>query len=157
MRDIADDLKMIRMLLNQTYNSNRPCSLQSLAKDIQLDCLPNTISISFKDINAHDIVHALSDKVNNYNSHYYNSITDHCTIQVACSAGAACHAAPPKGESRSTENVYTLSEVLAAMQVNPVFGLGTIRLSVGRHTTTDDIDRAARFIHETVCKLWSKE
>ncbi|HEY1378170.1 MAG TPA: cysteine desulfurase family protein [Gemmataceae bacterium] len=51
---------------------------------------------------------------------------------VAASTGSACH-----------EGQVTLSPVLAAMGVPPEVGRGAVRLSVGRFTTEDEIDRAA--------------
>ncbi len=51
---------------------------------------------------------------------------------VAASAGAACHS-----------DRVELSSVLEAMRVPLEYAKGTIRLSVGRYTTPDEIDRAA--------------
>jgi cysteine desulfurase len=51
---------------------------------------------------------------------------------VAASTGSACH-----------EGTVRLSPVLAAMGVPPEVGRGAVRLSVGRFTTTDEVDRAA--------------
>ena len=52
--------------------------------------------------------------------------------EIAASTGSACHAGS-----------VTLSPVLAAMGVPPEIGKGAVRLSVGRFTTEDEIDRAA--------------
>lgn len=49
---------------------------------------------------------------------------------VAASPGAACH----YGEAK-------LSATLAAMGVDPTFGLGAVRWSIGRNTTREEIDR----------------
>jgi cysteine desulfurase len=62
--------------------------------------------------------------------------------EIAASAGAACHAG-------ST----TVSGVLAAMQVPASLAIGTIRFSVGRMTTEDEIDRAAKMIVSTYRRL----
>jgi cysteine desulfurase len=51
---------------------------------------------------------------------------------IAASTGSACH-----------EGHVKLSPVLAAMQVPPELGKGAVRLSVGRFTTEDEVDRAA--------------
>lgn len=51
---------------------------------------------------------------------------------LAASTGSACH-----------EGQVKLSPVLAAMGVPPDVGRGAVRLSVGRITTADEIDRAA--------------
>jgi cysteine desulfurase len=55
--------------------------------------------------------------------------------EVAASAGAACHA-----------GTATVSHVLQAMAVAPEIAAATVRLSVGRFTTTDEVDRAAALI-----------
>jgi cysteine desulfurase len=54
------------------------------------------------------------------------------TPEVAASTGSACH-----------EGKIKLSPVLAAMGVPPEIGQGAIRLSVGRFTTEEQVDRAA--------------
>jgi cysteine desulfurase len=54
------------------------------------------------------------------------------TPEVAASTGSACH-----------EGSVCLSPVLQAMGVSPDLGRGAVRLSVGRFTTEEDIDRAA--------------
>ena len=54
------------------------------------------------------------------------------TPEVAASTGSACH-----------EGKVTQSPVLCAMGVPPELGRGALRLSVGRFTTEDEIDRAA--------------
>jgi cysteine desulfurase len=53
--------------------------------------------------------------------------------EVAASTGSACH-----------EGHVTLSPVLDAMGVSPAVGRGAVRLSVGRFTTEEEIDRAAQ-------------
>jgi len=52
--------------------------------------------------------------------------------EVAASTGSACH-----------EGSVRLSPVLEAMQVPPHIGRGAVRLSVGRFTTEEEVDRAA--------------
>ena len=54
---------------------------------------------------------------------------------VAASTGSACH-----------EGKVSLSPVLAAMGVSPEVGRGAVRLSVGRYTTEEDVDRAAELL-----------
>lgn len=51
---------------------------------------------------------------------------------VAASTGSACH----EGRERA-------SAVILAMGVTPVDAVGSVRLTLGRHTTESDIDRAA--------------
>jgi cysteine desulfurase len=52
--------------------------------------------------------------------------------EIAASTGSACH-----------EGKVSQSPVLCAMGVPPEIGKGAVRLSVGRFTTEDEIDRAA--------------
>jgi cysteine desulfurase len=61
---------------------------------------------------------------------------------VAASAGAACHAGEVK-----------LSYVLEAMGVDENTAMGTIRFSVGRMTTAEEVDRAARSVVDAVLGL----
>lgn len=85
--------------------------------------LPNTLSISIKGLAAPSLLQMLQDK-------------------LAASAGAACHSS--KGAS--------VSPVLQAMKLGPVWAVGTLRLSTGRHTTADEIDRAVQLIYEAAVK-----
>jgi cysteine desulfurase len=55
--------------------------------------------------------------------------------EIAASTGSACH-----------EGHVTLSPVLKAMGVKPEAGRGAIRLSVGRFTAEEQVDRAAEAI-----------
>ena len=84
------------------------------------NAIPNTLSVSFYDIMAIDILEEIGDI-------------------VAVSAGAACH-------SGSIE----LSHVLRAMGVKENPGSGTLRFSTGRMTTEDEIRTAARVTAEAV-------
>lgn len=72
---------------------------------------------------------------------------------MACSTGSACHALPASHSS----NVYTPSEVLLAMGVDAVYGVGTIRVSLGRFSTEEEIDRAAETIASTVLAMWREK
>ncbi|KAF4654304.1 hypothetical protein FOL47_010037 [Perkinsus chesapeaki] len=84
--------------------------------------LANTLSISIKGMQGADIVKELGDR-------------------VAISAGSACHS----GE-------HVLSSVLQAMKVEPVWGLGTLRFSIGRMTTKEEVKQAARVVGSVICK-----
>jgi cysteine desulfurase len=55
--------------------------------------------------------------------------------EIAASTGSACH-----------EGRISQSPVLCAMRVPPEVGQGAVRLSVGRFTTEDEVDRAAEFL-----------
>jgi cysteine desulfurase len=80
--------------------------------------LPNTLSIALPDATASELLEQVGDS-------------------LAASAGAACHGL-----------TVQVSHVLAAMGVAPEVARGTIRLSVGRFTTEDEIDRAAEIVLE---------
>ncbi len=58
---------------------------------------------------------------------------------VAMSTGSACH-------EHDQQREFTLSPVLAAMGVPLHLGKGAIRLSVGRFTTEEEVDRAAELL-----------
>jgi cysteine desulfurase len=85
--------------------------------------LPNTLSLGFKDMEA-------------------NRLLEEIGLQVAASAGAACHA-----------DTVELSHVLEAMAVPVDWAKGTLRFSVGRMTTEAEIDRAAAVVIAAVKKL----
>ncbi len=82
--------------------------------------LPNTLSVCLPGTHAGDLLAAVGDR-------------------VAASAGAACHGLK-----------IQVSHVLAAMGVSPEVALGTIRLSVGRFTTGDEVDCGAEIILDAV-------
>ena len=85
--------------------------------------LPNTLSISFRDLEA-------------------NRILEEIGLEVAASAGAACHS-----------DKVEVSQVLKAMQVPLEWAKGTLRLTTGRMTTAADIDEAVQVISDAVNKL----
>ena len=66
-----------------------------------------------------------------------NEIPDLCA-----STGAACH-----------DRSLKLSHVLEAMGVREEVGMGAIRLSLGRHTTEDEVDQSAQLLIEAVKKV----
>ncbi|HUU79933.1 MAG TPA: cysteine desulfurase family protein [Acidobacteriota bacterium] len=61
---------------------------------------------------------------------------------IMASTGAACH-----------DRSVRLSHVLSAMGVSPEVGMGTLRLSVGRSNTMEQIEEAARLIIDQVKKM----
>jgi cysteine desulfurase len=87
--------------------------------------LPNTLSLSFRGVQANALLSAIG-------------------AQVAASAGAACHA-----------DEVSVSAVLEAMQVPTEWAMGTVRFSVGRTTTAEEIDRAVALVAEAVRRLSS--
>ena len=82
--------------------------------------LPNTLSISFKGQEA-------------------NRILEDIGLEVAASAGAACHS-----------DTVEISHVLEAMGVPLEWAKGTLRFSVGRMTTEAEIDKTIRVVAEAV-------
>ncbi|MBN2398134.1 MAG: cysteine desulfurase, partial [Deltaproteobacteria bacterium] len=99
--------------------------LQEKIPDIRLNGhlerrLPNTLSIGFRGIDATALVGDLASK------------------DIAVSAGAACHA-----------GVTTLSPTLAAMRVPIEYAQGTIRFSIGKATTREEIEQAATAVAES--------
>jgi cysteine desulfurase len=82
--------------------------------------LPNTLSLSFRGLEANRILEAIG-------------------LEVASSAGAACHA-----------DSVEISHVLKAMAVPVEWAKGTLRLTTGRMTTATEIDRAADVIVNAV-------
>ena len=85
--------------------------------------LPNTLSLSFRDLEANRMLEAIG-------------------LEVAASAGAACHA-----------DSVEISHVLKAMGVPVAWAKGTLRLTTGRMTTAAEIDRAAAVIVEAVLAI----
>jgi len=85
--------------------------------------LPNTSSVSFFNLEASRILEEIG-------------------LEVAASAGAACHSGHVE-----------ISHVLTAMRLPEAWARGTLRFSTGRMTTVAEIDRAAGTIMAAVKKL----
>jgi selenium donor protein len=85
--------------------------------------LPNTLSLSFRGVEANTLLAEVGE-------------------QVAASAGAACHA----GE-------VDVSAVLEAMAVPVEWAMGTVRFSVGRDTTAEEMDRAIQIVAAAARRL----
>ncbi len=82
--------------------------------------LPNTLSLGIRGIESHALLNRIND-------------------QVAISAGSACHA-----------DSVTISGVLKAMRVPDEWARGTLRFSVGRETTSEEIREAVSIIKSVV-------
>ncbi len=122
-RDLRTNGEHMQLLRDRLYEG-----LCSRLSDIRLNGhrdkrLPNTLNISFKGMEA-------------------NRILEELGLEVAASAGAACH-------SGRTE----VSHVLRAMDVPLEWAMGTLRFSVGRMTTEEEIDKAIGVIVHVVNKL----
>jgi cysteine desulfurase len=87
------------------------------------NCLPNTLSISFGNVEAH----TLSSMIGN---------------EVFISTGSACHA-----------DSVDISSVLKAMNINYKVAAGTVRISTGKYTTDEEIDLAIEAISDKILKL----
>jgi cysteine desulfurase len=85
--------------------------------------LPNTLSLSFRGVEA-------------------NTLLSEIGVNVAASAGAACHA----------DNI-DISAVLTAMKVPVDWAMGTVRFSVGRATKNGEIDEAVKVVSAAVSRL----
>jgi cysteine desulfurase len=85
--------------------------------------LPNTASVSFYNLEA-------------------NRILEEIGLEVAASAGAACHA-----------DTVEISHVLKAMQIPEAWAKGTVRFTTGKMTTDEEIDRALEAVVGAVKKL----
>ncbi len=89
--------------------------------------LPNTSNVSFENTNGEMIMHRLDE------------------LGICVSTGSACH----------TKD-HAASSVLEAMQVPFSFAMGSIRFSLGRHTTEDEITTVIERTTETVSALRSQ-
>jgi cysteine desulfurase NifS/selenium donor protein len=90
--------------------------------------LPNTLSLSFYRLEANILLNEMELK------------------GIAASAGAACH----------TDSI-NVSPVLTAIKLDNDFAMGTIRFSVGRYTTVEEISKASGIIIDIVNRLKPSE
>lgn len=119
-RDLAKNAANMRVMRDRLYKG-----LKKKISDFKLNsqfenCLPNTLSLSFKNIDAN----LLLNKINKI---------------LAVSSGAACHS----GKSE-------VSGVLKALNVPYEWAKGTIRFSTGKMTSTDEIDNAVDIIKKNI-------
>jgi cysteine desulfurase len=87
------------------------------------NCLPNTLSVAFDNVEAHTLASVISK-------------------DIFISTGSACHA-----------DSIEISSVLKAMNINIKTAAGTVRISTGKHTTAEEIDHAVEIISNAVLKL----
>ncbi len=118
--NLMDSMKKMKNLRDRLYDG-----LVSKLDNIRLNghpqkLLPNTLSVSIKGVEA-------------------NKLLSQIEGEVAASAGAACHAGG-----------VNVSHVLQAMQVPLEWAKGTIRFSVGRMTTIEEVDLAIAVVVRTV-------
>ena len=91
--------------------------------------LPNTLNVGFEGLSAGDLM----------------ACTDG---RLAFSAASACH---------KTDGKAFISPVIRALGTPHSFALGSIRLSVGKYTTREEINTAARLLSTAANDLWSKQ
>jgi len=119
-RDFDISTANMRVTRDKLYNGLRE-KIEGFRLNSNFEnCLPNTLSLSFKNIDAN----LLLAKINS---------------SLAVSSGAACH-------SGSSE----VSGVLKALDVPYEWAKGTIRFSTGKMTTPDEINDAVNIIESAV-------
>ncbi|KDO22916.1 hypothetical protein SPRG_11760 [Saprolegnia parasitica CBS 223.65] len=114
-------------LYTQLHDKLRDVDMAVNGPSTEHDVLPNTLSIGFANVQASALLHAIEDR-------------------VAASAGSACHS-----------HATSISAVLRAMHVPATYAMGTLRLSVGRETTLDEINTASTIIADGVRQQLQKK
>ncbi|HOP59083.1 MAG TPA: selenide, water dikinase SelD [Bacteroidales bacterium] len=127
-RDSSETISKIQRLRDLLYEH-----LIKSIPDIRLNGhpelrLPNTLNVSFRQLDA-------------------NTILNHLEMKgVAASAGAACHT-----------DTIEVSPVLTAIGLDTDTAMGTIRFSLGKYNTEEEIIKAAGIITEIVNSLRKSE
>jgi cysteine desulfurase len=121
-RDLEKNMTHMKSLRDRLH-----AGLKEQGVDIRLNGhsekrLPNTLSVSFRGQEA-------------------NRMLEDIGLEVAASAGAACHS-----------DSVQISHVLQAMNVPLEWAKGTLRFSVGRMTTEADIDTTIRVVSEALSR-----
>ena len=119
LEDNAEHMKKMRDFLEAGLEEN--------LRDIRfnghrLKRLPNTCSVSFSGLEA-------------------NRILEEIGLDIAASAGAACHA-----------DTVEISHVLEAIELPERDAKGTLRFTTGRYTTREEIDQAVEIVTTAVKK-----
>ena len=132
-RDLKKNMEHMKMLRDLLYDG-----LTRNFEQIRLNGhpdkrLPNTLSLSFKGLEA-------------------NRILEEIGLEVAASAGAACHSYT---ETDTAAYTVKISHVLEAMKIPLNWAKGTLRFSVGRMTTVEQIDKAVQVVADAVKRLSS--
>ena len=122
-RDLAKNMAHMKRLRDRLHNG-----IAAKIKRVRLNGhpelrLPNTLSLSFYGLEA-------------------NRILEEIGLEVAASAGAACHS-----------DTVEISHVLTAMNVPVDWAKGTVRFSLGKISTEAEIDRAVEVVERAVNKL----
>jgi cysteine desulfurase len=122
-RDLDKNMKHMQAMRDRLYAGIKKGCDQIKRNGHPQKRLPNTLSISFFNLEANRILDAIGS-------------------EVAASAGAACHS-----------DTVQISDVLKAMALPPDWAKGTLRLTTGRMTTGEEVDQAARVICAAVKKM----
>jgi len=122
-KDLKRNMNHMKEMRDRLYTA-----LKGKIKNIKInghpdERLPNTLSLSFKDLDANTILSKIKE-------------------DVAVSAGAACHS-----------DKIEVSHVLRAMNVPVEWARGTLRFSTGRMTSKKEIDQASELISSSVQQL----
>jgi cysteine desulfurase len=121
--EIGDEIPRLRALRDRLEQRLRDGRSDLVVHGDPVQRLPNTLSVALPGVDASGLLSDLGD-------------------EVAASLGAACHADQVK-----------VSHVLHAMGVDTATASSTIRLSVGRFTTEEEVDRAAARILAAAASL----
>jgi cysteine desulfurase len=114
--EVAEEQERLAVLRGRLASSLRAGCEDLVEHGHPDDRLPNTLSVAIPGRDANGLVGDLAE-------------------DLAASAGSACHS-----------GATMISYVLQAMGVEPALARATVRLSVGRFTTEEEIDRAAGLI-----------
>ena len=115
------------------------CNLRDSLQELLLSkCVANDISVCINGNLSNRLPNTLSITFNGFSA---AEIVNHIQHQIACSTRSACHSISSNEKSQAD-----ISRVLDAMSISKAAALGTLRLSVGRFTTIDDIERASTLI-----------
>ncbi|MEJ2718040.1 MAG: cysteine desulfurase family protein [Deltaproteobacteria bacterium] len=123
LRDLDKNTSVMRRMRDRLYEGLRKSIPNMRLNGHPVKRLPNTLSISFRGLEA-------------------NRILEEIGLDVAASAGAACHS-----------DGVDLSHVLEAMKVPMEWAKGTLRFSTGRMTTDTEIDKVVNVVSQTITKL----
>jgi cysteine desulfurase len=122
-QDLEKKMVQIKKLRDHLHNGLKRQIRQVQLNGHRHNRLPNTLSLSFKGLEANRILEEIAEK-------------------VVASAGAACHS-----------DTVEVSHVLKAMGIPLAWAKGTLRFSLGRMTTLEEIDTAIDVVAGAVLKL----
>ncbi|SEB76814.1 cysteine desulfurase [Tenacibaculum sp. MAR_2009_124] len=110
--EFAKNMEQMKNIRDYLLEKLQSLNIKFVVNGNLLKCLPNTLNVSFKDLDANALIYKLRNS-------------------VALSAGSACHSGEVK-----------LSNVVKAVLTDFDYANGTIRFSVGKSTSKKEIDEA---------------